>query len=350
MAEPDTLLAYLVPKLTNRVEDAATDALAFILNKSKACLGALNGLLQDGDFQPEPIATVKTQVTYQEDGSRPDMAGYDREGVKRLLVETKFWASLGQRQASGYFEQLEAIGPGVLLFVAPDSRVETLWTEIKRQMNSGEGDVRLDPMWTTDRIRKAKITGSDKRVMLVSWDRLLGSLATAVADDTRVACDIQQLRGLASYQDEEAFLPIHPEEFGPALPRRIQGLYHLIGDVIDRGVREDWIINPRWEGYGRYFKFKFAGVKGRPNLDDRLGLFVNFPRWATNADTPLWLWIGTGVPISIARLSEGIPSLIRSEGLGTDVPIYLPTGAEYESVVDEVARQIGAIANMIDAP
>ena len=52
MAEHATLLAHLVPKLTSRVEDAATDALAFILNSSAACRGALDRLLQDGRLQP----------------------------------------------------------------------------------------------------------------------------------------------------------------------------------------------------------------------------------------------------------------------------------------------------------
>ena len=36
MPESDSLLAYLVPRLTSRGEDTATDALAFILNKSPA--------------------------------------------------------------------------------------------------------------------------------------------------------------------------------------------------------------------------------------------------------------------------------------------------------------------------
>ena len=83
MAEVTTLLAHLVPKLTSRVEDAATDALAFILNSSAGCRGALDCLLQDGDFNPQPIDRVETQVTYQ-DGSRPDMVGYDRSGAKRV--------------------------------------------------------------------------------------------------------------------------------------------------------------------------------------------------------------------------------------------------------------------------
>ena len=258
MAEQDTLLAYLVPKLTNQVENAATDALAFILNNSAACRSVLDNVLRDSDFNPEPIVSVQTQVTYQ-DGSRPDMVGYDQRGVKRLLVEAKFWTSLGQRQASGYFEQLEEARPGVLLFIAPDSRIETLWTEIRRQMENGEASVQMELMKTDGRTRKAKIVGSDKRLMLVSWDQLLGSMAVAAAGDDRLASDIQQLSGLAKSQDEEAFYPMHPEELERALPRRIRGLHRLIDAVVDVGVAEGWMKAKKKsalkEGYGRWFQF-----------------------------------------------------------------------------------------------
>ena len=40
MATENTLLAHLMAKRTERGEDTATDALAFILKKSDACLGA----------------------------------------------------------------------------------------------------------------------------------------------------------------------------------------------------------------------------------------------------------------------------------------------------------------------
>ena len=82
-------------------------------------------------------AEWKTQVTY-EDGSRPDMAGYDQANAKRLLVESKFWAALLEGQASGYLNQFDQPGPTVLLFIAPDIRIETLWAEIVRQIGRGK--------------------------------------------------------------------------------------------------------------------------------------------------------------------------------------------------------------------
>ena len=220
-------------EVRKRGEDAATDSLAFILNKSAACRAALDRLLQGADFSPEPIARLETQVTHQ-DGSRPDMVGYGHSNAKRLIVESNFWASLQPGQASGYFRQLHELGPGVLLFIVPDSRIDTLWAEIRRQMEIREDSVQLEVMETAGRARRAKVVGTDKRLMLISWDQLLGSLAVAAADGTRIASDIQQLRGLARYQDEEAFQPIHPEEIGLALPRRIRGLNGVIARFVSR--------------------------------------------------------------------------------------------------------------------
>ena len=351
MAEDTTLLAYLVPRLTGRVEDTATDALAFILNKSAPSCAALDLLLQDADFNPEPITRVETQVTYQ-DGSRPDMVGYGRSDAKRLVVESKFWASLQEGQASGYFRQLEAPGPGMLLLIAPESRMDTLWAEIRRQLENGKGGVQLELVQTTERARRAKVLGTEKHLMLVSWDLLLSSLAAA--DDAQVASDIQQLRGLARYQDEEAFQPIHPEEISLAFPRRIPGLNRLIDDAIGRGGREGWMTTsrlratPQREGYGRYFRFVDA-ASGSTTPGD-LFLSVNYQRWAISAETPLWIWIGHTVPVGVGKLRDVSPLMAENAGPGTDVAIFLKAGVEYERVLDDVVRQVRTIFEMTDKP
>ena len=347
MADEMTLLAYLVPRLTSRGEDTTTDALAFILNKSEACRSALDLLLRDGDFAPASIARVETQVT-DEDGSRPDLVSYDRSGAKRLLVESKFWATILHGQASGYFGQLEESGPGVLLFIAPETRITTLWDEVKRQMASGEGALPLEPIGAPESVRKARAVASDKRVMLVSWALLLDRLAAAVPKDSLVASDIQQLRGLAQREDDEAFQPIHSDEFDPALPRRLRWLNRLIDDVVDgHGVKQGWMsvrglrATPQREGYGRYFRF--AGVSGD------LFLCVNYGLWATSGDTPLWLWIGGGVPVNPSKLLDSVPLFIEYEGYGTyNVPIYLHPGVEYEAVLNDVVSQVRGIADTID--
>ena len=359
MADELTLLAHLVPRLTSRIEDTATEALAFILNKSSACSEALSQLLVEGEgaFHLEALTRFETQVTY-EDGSRPDMVGYDREGGKRLLVESKFWATLLEGQASGYFDQLEEAGPGVLLFIAPDTRLETLWGEIKRQMESGPDGVRLESIETSSQVRRAEVIGTDyrnKRLMLVSWSLLLDRLATAVQPDSLVAGDIRQLRGLAQRQDDEAFQPINTDELSPSLPRRLQWLNTLIDNVIDsRGRPEGWMsvrgfrATPQRDGYGRYFRFRSDLGDAVPG---ELFLCVNYYLWATSGDTPLWLWIGGGVPVNSALLREKFPSALESEGGSGpfDVPIYLTPGTEYGRVLDDVVGQIKAIWEMVVA-
>ena len=246
MRPESTLLAYLVPRLTNSVEDTATDALAFILNKSPACRDALGLLLREreGAYHLDTLASFDTQVTYK-DGSRPDMVGYDQGGGKRLLVESKFWATLLEGQASSYFDQLEDAGPGVLLFIAPATRLEVLWGEITRQMESGSVEIELEAVETSHQMRRARVMGSDypdKRLLLVGWSMLLDRLAAAVPHDSLVASDIRQLRGLAQREDDEAFQPIKTAELSPSVPRRLQWLNRLIDDVVDsRGCPEGWM-------------------------------------------------------------------------------------------------------------
>lgn len=363
MPEELTLLAYLVPRLTNRVEDSATDALAFILNKSPACRDALSLLLKEGEgaYPLDTVASFNTQVTYK-DGSRPDMVGYDQQGGKRLLIESKFWATLLEGQASGYFDQLEDAGPAVLLFIAPTTRLEILWGEIRRQMESGPDSVKLEVVETSSQIHRARVMGTDyqdKRLMLVSWSLMLDRLAAAVPLDSIVAADIQQLRGLAQREDDEAFLPITEAEFSPSLPRRLQWLNRLVDDVVDsRGCQESWMsvrnlrATPQRDGYGRYFRFVTDQGK---DIQGHLFLCVDYGLWATSGDTPLWLKISGDVPINRAHIQGKAPSLVVLEGSTWpgwpyEVPMYLTPGVEYGRVLDNVVQQVKAIWEIASQP
>ena len=46
MADDSTLTAYLIPRLTKQVENAAADALSYILNRSNGSMQALNDLIR----------------------------------------------------------------------------------------------------------------------------------------------------------------------------------------------------------------------------------------------------------------------------------------------------------------
>ena len=315
-----TLLAHLVPKLTPQVENAATDALGYVLNKSATSREALTDLLGEGGFDMPPIVRVETQVTY-EDGSRPDMAGYDETGAKRLLVESKFWASLLSGQVSGYLRQLDASGPSALLFIAPGARIETLWTEIVRQIGKESPETTLGPTTSRNGWRSAMVEGVPRRLALVSWDRLLRNMADRAADDGVVAEDVRQLRGLAGRQDAEAFLPVRAEELSPDFARRAVGYNRLVDDVVDRGVSQGWMSivglkkTPQWYGYGRYFQ----SVETKKEF----WFGVNHERWARNGDTPLWL----------RRSTDGRWS-----------PVHVKPGVEYPEVLDDAMSKVKDLA------
>lgn len=340
MSNSHTLLSFLVPKLTSQVENAATDGLCYILKKSESAMDAFNLLLQQGGYAGNQIVRVETQVAY-EDASRPDMTGYDEHNGKHLLVEVKFWASLGEAQAGEYLEQLDETGPAILLFIAPQARIESLWADIVHQIDEAGGR-RLEALEISDVLRSAKVAGEEKHLMLVSWRRLLNHLADSAANDV-VKGDIRQLQGLAEGQDSVAFLPLHGEDMNPEIARRMSSYKTLVDNVVERGVTNKWLnitglkVTPRWHGYGRYFRF--------PVVVDDFWIGVNCEKWAASDNTPLWIWDVRGDPNRINAIGSALTVRVYDSW----IPIHLKKIVEFHVVLEDVARQLKTIGKVVGA-
>ena len=141
MAESDTLLAHLIldVRLTGQVEVAATRSLAFILNKSTSAMSSLVELIsnQTGGHFEEIIGVVAEDAYQTEGGSgRIDFVGYDTNGEKRIVGEAKFDAAISPGQGGGYLHQLTKSGDAVLMFVVPDYRIDYLWGQVRRDVES----------------------------------------------------------------------------------------------------------------------------------------------------------------------------------------------------------------------
>ena len=331
MVNESTLMAYLIPHLTDQVENAATKALGYVLNKSEPSREALADLLREGGFAMPPIVRVATEVELDDEyGSRPDMSGYVENGDRRLLVESKFWAALQPKQAVRYLRWIvneTDDGPAALLFIAPGVRVATLWAEIVRQIGDKAPDITLHPDDSANEWRSAMVAGKPKRLALVNWERLLNDMAERAGDDGVVA-DIRQIQGLTRRYDNEEFLPVSADELSPDFARRMIGYTFLVDDAVGIGAAQGWMstegvqVTPKGYGYGRYFWFVGA--------DDWFWLGVNHVMWARNGDTPLWL-----------RHSHD------KEGWELDgnspenwFPIHIKTGVEYHEILDSVAAQL----------
>ena len=343
------LLAYLIPRLTSRSEDTATEALAFILKKSEACRRELDKLLSEQDLDLASITRLETQVKF-DDECRPDMVGYDNERRERLVVESKFWAALLEGQASCYFSHIDESEPGILLFIAPATRIETLWAEIKRQMETGEHPISSESGERGDRTYRARVVGSANHLMLVSWDLVLERLAAAASTDPQAASDIQQLRGFTDLQDLDAFQPIQREELSPSLARRVLWINKLVDNVVERGVEDGWMSVDTWHparfrtGSGRNFRFVEDSGASR---SDSFYLGTAFDTWATMGDTPLWLttWAKTPATLQLRDTSHRL-GVFEDPG-ALHAPIYLMVGVEYHRVLDDVTGQLRRIREII---
>lgn len=343
--EGETLLARLAWKLSSRHEDIAVEALGFIL-KSDSTLRAIEGVLEDGGADVGKITRIQTQVSGDGE-TRPDLVGFDQHDVECVLIEAKFWAGLTANQPNAYLDRL---APGkALLFVAPESRLESLWAELRRL--AGVEGWRRD----TDKVKSA-LTDEHKHLMLISWTQLLERLGSA--SDSTSRDEILQLRGLTERADDElGFPPLRPEELAPDTPRRMLSLRRLIDDSTTRAVEQGYAdtkglsVTPRPRGYGRYLSLGGAGA----------WFGVGFDWWSrgTFPDTPLWLffeqwsderygprWPGTRG--ALEPLKRRDPPECLEENQALLVPIALPTGVEYDAVLDAVVERLREIADLID--
>ncbi len=237
MTESQSLLAHLTPWFYRPIEDRGTDALAYILNGSAACRAALNQMLRDDAFAPEPTLSFKTQVQYHEGKSRVDMVAYDSDGSVAMVVESKFWAGLQPDQSSRYFEILleTTSKPGLLLVISPKSRNSFLWPEVNEQMKAAGWT--LERVSSFDGIRVANVKGTNKRCVMVSWEALVDRL-DAAAESFAVRADIHQLRGLVQRQNDEAFPPLTAETTGHGFAILDAHFRRMVSNAVQRGKRE----------------------------------------------------------------------------------------------------------------
>ncbi len=181
MADNDSLLNYVVQRSTTGLEDAATNALSFILSRSGAAMETLADLLGDASG-PLPIATARPWGA-DAYGAAPDLACFDADGAVVALIESKFWAELTAHQPVTYWKRLPDDRPATLLFLAPDSRViqGSLWDElVSRLQDAGQ---ELGPAERNEGAITAVAKVGRRRLTLTSWEWLLGKMAQKAEED-----------------------------------------------------------------------------------------------------------------------------------------------------------------------
>lgn len=332
-----SVLSHLTSRFSTSAENLATEALAYILRTAPAAGRALDRYASGLAGRDLELARFETQAS-NEDQSRPDLIGRTVSGERRLVVEVKFWAGLTEAQPVGYLASMTT--PGVLLFVAPAARLQTLWRELLRRVGDAGYALGLEPERPTGTF---KVAVGDHLLALTSWRALLGFIDAEVqaAGDTGAAADLRQLSDLCDQMDTEAFLPLTSEEMTSNLGRRVMQFGEIaleLANLLAQRGHVDRLLNAtsRAGSYGRYLV-----LRGRPAY-----LHFGASRWARYG-SPLWLsFDGQGYTATASALREANWQVFEDERQ-CHVPVMIPTGVERGEVIDAALQQLLAITEAL---
>ncbi len=342
MAEAQSLLSLIARGYAAGREDAATEALCFIVSRSDSARAALAEFL-GFDEDPLPIASFRTQ--FLTDGAFPDMVCLDKCNNRVAFIESKFWATLTHNQPVKYWEELAANRPSVLLFLAPASRVAdidegSLWGGLVRRLRCADHD--LDPVDCQE--SRSFITAPSKdgqrRLILASWDMLLDRLTQRTVKDAdfKACFEIAELRGLAhdTIQNDD--------------PVRDKNLKRSIADAVTRLKESGWVnTDGLTVGSGSTYYARFFRLAG-----GIAGLLIDYKDEKQLPDRSLWLRFGNeengrlSADDVACRLGQAGESEWERRDQYVYLPIVLPAGADSQAPGDTIVAELERIAKIID--
>lgn len=267
------------------------------------------------------------------------------------MVEAKFWAGLTGNQPVAYLKRLPTEAEGLLLFVAPARRFETLWPELLRRCHDENVAVQQSNNDTAQDFRAVRVGSTTHTLALTSWRAVLAHIQRALETqgEHRAASDVQQLQGLCERMDSGAFLPLRSEELTSDAGARIRQYCDIVDEVTSKAVAAGIVSVGGLKAtggaayYGRYMTFPDALC------------FLHFGAnlWTRLRATPLWLRIGRRkVPYpwlkeALASLEREDPPRLIVDGNYVLMPLYMPIGVERRGVVSVVFEQVKEVAQLL---
>ncbi len=227
------LLSHIVSRWSNRTEDIAVDALGFILSRSRAARNALQGVVEALAPSVGELTSARTQVS-SSDGARPDLVVYGSEDRERVIVEAKFWAGLTDNQPESYLARLPDDGEtSVLLFVAPEARLETLWIELRRRTRHDAG---VADRSEVGGVKCMPIDSGQRYLVLSSWRMVLDRMLTSAVASASFKFERPNTQASAGRMIADT----------ASIQSRLEGLQDLPTPVESWVVEEglDWMDNP----------------------------------------------------------------------------------------------------------
>ena len=344
-----SLLGHLIPIVASASEPVATQALAYILRTSPDVTEVLVSLAAEAELPRFAVGQVTAEEKHGEQGAKPDLTVRDTEGQVRLLVENKFWAPLTPLQPVAYLDALPADGAGMLLFVVPETRITSVWRELRERCTDKGLTFRDRPSGDNHLVRAE---AGDHMLAVTSWRHLLNGLEQAARADGAKQ-DIAQLRGLTDRMDMDEFLPLaEAEPANASIARRLINYIELWPDVAQRllddriGDKEGLAETNTRDSTGRYLRLhgRFGGWLG-----------VDLKSWRDYEMTPLWwrIYVASdfsGVANRSAEIRNLFPEAFEDQnGSRFWFPIRLTPEVERSRVVDDATAQVRDIADTFRA-
>lgn len=344
-----SLISHLVSRYAPSAENAASEALGYVLDRSPVAAEAMVRMLSSVTPGLPKVLHWRTQAD-RGDNVFPDVEGVALDGTAPALIEAKFWAGLTESQPLGYLKRFAATRPGILAFVAPAKRFQTLWPEILGRCDAAGlvGDEK-----TTERASEFwhLTLKSGHQLALLSWRAVLDEIQSGLtqAGELRHANDLEQIRDLCALMDSTAFQPFSLEELSSqTVPRRIRQLQELGMEIATRaqaegiGAAKDRNGKPLTTGQTTTYNGRYMRVGGADT-------FVGFEivRWAELGVTPFWVrFYGAdeaGVKLAKERLEarryETPPGYFEVEG-EPYIPLRVPAGREKGAVIQAALAQL----------
>lgn len=343
MAEAQSLLSLIARGYAAGREDAATEALCYIVSRSDSARAALAEFL-GFNGNPLPIASFSTQLLVR--GAFPDMACRDEDGNRVAFIESKFWANLTKRQPVDYWRQLPDNRPAALLFLAPAARIartgrDSLWGELLERLRCNGHELGPADWREPKSLVTAPSKDGQRRLILASWDMLLDRLTQRTVKDAdfKACYEIAELRGLAidAIRNED--------------PIRDANLKKLVADAVTHLEESGWadtkgLATGGLEGVNWVRFFRLAGPSTGLRIDYKASKQLGKPLWLQFRDKPHSLG-----RVSSAEGRAKLEALAkpRLEWLPERVcvPIDLPAGADREATLHAIIAEVERIAKII---
>ena len=281
------------------------------------------------------------------------MVAYTSAGLPAVYVENKFWAGLTENQPNQYLDELENAHQSgtasMLMFVCPERATTMYGDELRRRLNARTKSVSVI---VSERPLVFKVS-DELALMVSSWRVLLDLIARTAEEenDRQLMEDTNQLRGLIDrVDDDQAFLPLRPEELGADVGQRWRGIERLQWELIQVLTQAPYSM-----GYVQNSNHVEIGGPGK----FRAWIGVQRDLWARYGLTPIWLVFYSAIPnfsAVVRALGDWlieVPTRAMLVRLDKNehmcIPLIPPSGVAKEFVIQILSEQVRCVRDRLIA-